>query len=102
MSDRFAIPLFFLLTVSLNLFSQQLSEENSVLLLPADIQLDESDMATDLAEAFTFNKYPTYFQYDTMMHQLASDFPDICRIDTFGYSTMGRLLLALKILKDVK
>ncbi len=66
-------------------------------LLPAEFLLDDSDMAENLTEAFTFTKYPTYFQYDTMMHQLASDFPDLCKIDTFGYSRQGRLLLALKI-----
>ncbi len=60
-------------------------------------QLGPTDMASDLDEAFTFTKYPTYFQYDTMMHQLAAEHPETCRIDTFGYSRQGRLLLALKI-----
>ena len=64
-------------------------------------QLDGSDMAADLEEAFTFTKYPNYFQYDTMMHQLAAEYPEICRIDTFGYTRQGRLLLALKISDNV-
>jgi hypothetical protein len=64
-------------------------------------QLDPSDMAADLDEAFTFTKYPNYFHYDTMMHQLAAEHPEICRIDTFGYSRQGRLLLALKISDNV-
>lgn len=60
-------------------------------------QLDQSDMAADMAEALTFDKYPTYQQYDSMMHKFAADYPAICRIDTFGLSRQGRLLLALKI-----
>lgn len=64
-------------------------------------QLDQSDMAADLTEALTFTKYPTYAQYDSMMHQLAGAYPDICRIDTFGTSIGGRLLLALKISDNV-
>jgi hypothetical protein len=54
-------------------------------------------MAADLTEALTFTKYPTYAQYDSMMHHFADSYPEICRIDTFGTSIQGRLLLALKI-----
>jgi hypothetical protein len=60
-------------------------------------QLDQSDMAANLTEALTFTKYPTYAQYDSMMHHFADSYPAICRIDTFGTSIQGRLLLALKI-----
>ncbi len=59
--------------------------------------LDLSDMATTMAEALTFQKYPTYAQYDSMMHYFADTYPSICRVDTFGTSNQGRLLLALKI-----
>lgn len=92
---------------NVNLFSQLLSGEPlQEAFLPDELQmetflLDDGDMAENLAEAFTFTKYPTYFQYDSMMHQLASDFPDICKIDTFGLSRQGRLLLALKISDNV-
>jgi hypothetical protein len=64
-------------------------------------QIDQTDMAVDMAEAFTFTKYPSYMQYDSMMHHLANGWPEICRIDTFGTSTGGRLLLALKISDNV-
>ncbi len=60
-------------------------------------QVDQSDMAADLTEALTFTKYPTCAQYDSMMHHFADSYPEICRIDTFGTSIHGRLLLALKI-----
>ena len=62
-----------------------------------EVQFDDSDMALDLAEAKTYQKYPTYPQYVEMMQNFAADFPHICKLDTFGTSTQGRLLLALKI-----
>ena len=61
------------------------------------MQLDDSDMAPDLAEALTFTKYATYPQYVEMMHHFAESHPEICRLDTFGTTEQGRLLLALKI-----
>ncbi|MDF1572337.1 MAG: M14 family zinc carboxypeptidase [Bacteroidales bacterium] len=64
--------------------------------------LDNTDMAASMAEAMTFQKYPTYEQYDSMMHHFAATYPSICRIDTFGTSVQGRLLLALKISDNVE
>ncbi len=66
------------------------------------VQFDDSDMALDLTEAFTFQKYPTYDQYVEMMQTFARDFPDICRLDTFGTTVEERLLLALKISDNVQ
>ena len=54
-------------------------------------------MASSLEEARSHDKYPTYEQYDSLMHFFAGEYPEICTIDTFGTSTEGRLLLALKI-----
>ena len=61
------------------------------------IRFDDSDMAQDLAEALTFQKYPTYYQYLEMMEGFAAAYPEICRLDTIGLTTQDRLLLALKI-----
>jgi len=60
-------------------------------------QIDLDDMAGDLEEALTFTKYPTYPQYVEMMQLFADSYPEICRLDTFGTTNQGRLLLALKI-----
>ena len=62
-----------------------------------DLQFDDTDMAASLEEALTFQKYPTYDQYIQMMTGFAEDHPHICRLDTFGTTNQGRLLLALKI-----
>ncbi len=66
-----------------------------------EVQFDDSDMALDLTDALTFLKYPTYNQYVEMMKYFATQFPEICRLDTFGTSVEGRLLLALKISDNV-
>jgi hypothetical protein len=44
-----------------------------------------------------WDRYPTYQAYLDMMRGYAARFPSICRLDTIGFSTQGRLLLALKI-----
>ncbi len=62
-----------------------------------EVHLDEGDMAASLAEALTFTKYPTYPQYVEMMQLFAQSYPEICRLDTFGFTPQGRLLLAIKI-----
>lgn len=67
-----------------------------------EVQFDDRDMAGDLDEALTFQKYPTYDQYLLMMQQFQSGYPEICRLDTFGTSAEGRLLLALKISDHVE
>ena len=66
------------------------------------MKFDDSDMALDLSEAKSFQKYPTYEHYLQMMQDFASDYPAICRLDTFGTTEEGRLLLALKISDQVE
>jgi len=66
------------------------------------VGFDDSDMALDLAEARSFQKYPTYDQYLAMMQGFAADYPEICKLDTIGFSTGQRLLLALKISDHVE
>ena len=53
-----------------------------------EVQLDDSDMAMDMAEALSFTKYATYPQY--------------VQLDTIGVSEQGRLLLAVKISDNVQ
>jgi len=62
-----------------------------------EVKFDDSDMALDLTEALSYQKYPTYDQYVKMMQGFAEQYPQICRLDTFGTSIEGRLLLALEI-----
>ncbi|MFP4488545.1 MAG: M14 family zinc carboxypeptidase [Bacteroidales bacterium] len=59
------------------------------------------ESASSVEEAMNWNLYPTYGQYDSIMHKLAYDYPFICRVDTIGHSVEGRLILALKISDNV-
>jgi len=65
-------------------------------------QFDSRDMAANMAEARTWQKYPTYDQYVQLMQDFAEDYPSICKLETFGNSVEGRQLLALKISDNVE
>jgi Zinc carboxypeptidase/Carboxypeptidase regulatory-like domain len=53
--------------------------------------------ALNLNEAMQWDKYPTYTQYDSIMHSFLILYPSLCRLDTIGTSVNGKLVLALKI-----
>lgn len=60
----------------------------------------EEDYPVASSEGFktaNWDVYPTYPAYDTIMHGFATAYPTLCRIDTIGYSTLNRLLLATVI-----
>jgi len=48
-----------------------------------------------------WNSYPDYSSYISLMNKFSTDFPEICKLDTIGYSVNNRLLLALKISDNV-
>lgn len=54
-------------------------------------------MCSDIAGVKNWNCYPTYSQYVQIMQSFAANYPNLCKLDTFGYSIEGRLLLAIKI-----
>jgi hypothetical protein len=53
--------------------------------------------ATNVARAISWDKYPAYSQYDSIMQGFRLNYPSLCRLDTIGTSINGRLVLALKI-----
>ena len=53
--------------------------------------------ATSAAEAMQWHSYPTRQQYDTIMNMLAATWPDVCVLDTIGFSILGRAILVLRI-----
>ncbi|MFO7756805.1 MAG: M14 family zinc carboxypeptidase [Bacteroidales bacterium] len=59
------------------------------------------ESASSVEEAMNWDLYPSYGQYDSIMHKLAYEYPFICRVDTIGHSVEGRLILALKISDNV-
>lgn len=48
-----------------------------------------------------WNFYPTYQQYVDFMVGFASTYPEICRLDTVGYSIQNRLILTLRISDNI-
>lgn len=53
--------------------------------------------AQNVGEMEGWNMYPSYSTYVTMMQQWADNYPNICKLDTVGYSYNHHLLLCLKI-----
>jgi len=53
--------------------------------------------ASSADEAMLWQSYPTWKHYDTIMHRLAAQWPEVCILDTIGFSIGGRAVMALKI-----
>lgn len=53
--------------------------------------------ASSVDEAMLWQSYPTWKHYDTIMHTIAERYPEVCVLDTIGFSVQGRAVLALKI-----
>ncbi|MBO4587342.1 MAG: T9SS type A sorting domain-containing protein [Bacteroidales bacterium] len=53
--------------------------------------------AQSVAEMEGWNMYPSYSTYLTMMQQWATNYPNLCKLDTVGYSYNNHLLLCMKI-----
>jgi Zinc carboxypeptidase/Carboxypeptidase regulatory-like domain/FlgD Ig-like domain len=69
--------------------------------LPHPGSLYQHKMANTVDEIQEWDTYPSYPLYKSMMRQYADSFPQICRLDTIGYSVHGKLLLAVKISDNV-
>lgn len=54
-------------------------------------------MATNLSQMNSWDRYPTYMVYDLLMRRMATSYPNICKLDTIGFSVNNKLILALKI-----
>ena len=55
------------------------------------------NVATTIEQMQSWDRYPSYQVYVDLMQNLAQDFPNICKLDTIGYSVENRLILSLKI-----
>lgn len=49
-----------------------------------------------------WNDYPSWTEYIAFMQKLAATFPELCLLDTIGFSAGNRVILALKISDNVK
>jgi len=59
--------------------------------------LYNSKMSKSLNDLYSWNSYPTYPQYDSIMHKFETDYPNICKLVEIGTSVKGRKIYFLKI-----
>ncbi|GAB4338686.1 MAG: hypothetical protein Kow0037_22880 [Calditrichia bacterium] len=78
------------------------SEKVPFRLLPHPGSLYEHEMSNRALQLTGWDTYPTYDAYVQMMQDFANNYPAICRLDTFGTSVQGRLLLNLIISDNVQ
>lgn len=60
-------------------------------------QEKQINVATTIEQMQSWDRYPSYQVYVDLMQNLAQSFPNICKLDTIGYSVENRLILSLKI-----
>jgi Zinc carboxypeptidase/Secretion system C-terminal sorting domain/Carboxypeptidase regulatory-like domain len=53
--------------------------------------------SSDVKQAMEWDSYPTYTQYDSIMHSFATLYPSLCRLDTIGKTNYNKNVLVLKI-----
>lgn len=65
-------------------------------------QEKQINIATTTEQMQSWDRYPSYQVYVDLMQNLAQDFPNICKLDTIGYSIENRLILSLKIYNNTE
>ena len=66
-------------------------------LTPPSLRYNVSQENQHLKSTADWNFYPSYPEYLKLMRQFATDYPDLCQLDTIGTSVDGRLLLSVNI-----
>lgn len=64
-------------------------------------QEKQINVATTIEQMQSWDRYPSYQVYVDLMQKLSQDFPNICKLDTIGYSVENRLILSLKIYDNI-
>jgi hypothetical protein len=54
-------------------------------------------MATTVEQMANWDRYPTYDVYNQLMRKFATDYPNLCKLDTIGTSIQGRNMLVVNI-----
>ncbi len=87
----------YLVYVNEKQFSNFLSLGLNYRLYQEEKQEKQINVAITIEQMQSWDCYPSYQVYVDLMQKLAQDFPNICRLDTIGYSVENRLILSLKI-----
>ena len=64
-------------------------------------QEKQINVATTIEQMQSWDRYPSYQVYVDLIQKLSQDFPNICKLDTIGYSVENRLILSLKIYNNI-
>jgi len=78
-------------------FQQLINEEITYRVLVPPSMQQTIQMFKGRLKEYQWDAYPAFNDYVEMMHNFASDYPDICRLDTIGMSVNLREILVLKI-----
>lgn len=70
-------------------------------ILTAPSELVTVKMSDNPQEVLTWNYYPTYTAYESIMQQFATDHPEICKLLTITTLASGRKILGLRISDNV-
>ena len=58
--------------------------------------------ASGISDAMLWDSYPKYSDYVQIMKNFTLLYPDLCKLDTIGFSNYGKLVLALRITSGTK
>ena len=82
-------------------FSGFSNKNTDFTVLTAPSELYPVQMSSDPKQVLTWNYYPTYNAYETLMINFAADHPAICKLITIATLASGRKILALRISDNV-
>ena len=71
--------------------------ENMIIIILEKADTKGIISALNIEQAMEWETYPTYTQYDSIMHSFTTLYPSLCKLETIGTSVNGKLVLALKI-----
>lgn len=82
-------------------FSAFSDRKTDFTVLTAPSKISPVQMSNDPGQVLTWNYYPTYPAYETLMTDFAATHPEICKLITITTLNSGRKILALRISDNV-
>lgn len=82
-------------------FSEFLKLNYKYEILPHPASLIAPEMGNTIEDVKSWNVYPTYDAYVSMMNQFAANYPSICQLIDAGNTVQGRKILFVKISDNV-
>lgn len=80
---------------------QKLGYKIELLTPPSLLATKALNMATEIGQMESWDRYPTYAVYREMMKKFETDYPTLCKLDSIGTSVLGRKLYVVKISDNV-